>query len=108
MWRSETGDSPVGLFRRDEADMAADHPPWSTRLSRPHARVAKGAVMERSTHVHRQSRAERRDRDVRTHAPDAQLFRLVGAKSNGAGPVSIEVLRLRGELSVGSDEEQVG
>src|SRR3982751_4643754 len=95
------------MFRRDLAHLPAHDSPWTFTLPRPHARVAKGAAMDTSAHLHHKPRAERRDCDVGAHPPDAQLLRIMGMKSNDARPVRLEVLRLGSELSVGSGEEQV-
>jgi len=55
-------------------------------------------------YLHREPRAQRRDRNVRPDASDVEFFRLVTMKPNNAGTVSIKILCFGPELAIGPRE----
>src|SRR4051812_10532897 len=85
--------------------LPAHDAPGPPILPRPYPQVAIRAAHDPPTQLHRESRAERGDRDVRADASHAQLLRFVLAEPDDSRSVRLEILRLRAELAVRSREE---
>lgn len=62
---------------------------------------------ERSAYFDGQPRSERDDGDVAADSPGVQFLWFVFSKPHQTGPMRVEILRLRAELSVRAREQQI-